>query len=504
MSLDLVLYQEYIQANLAGLKEIAKQTRGILVIVGFIDQDLKKIGPDGTPYRYNSAALIYNGRLLGIVDKTLLPDYDIFFENRYFQPARQRQVFDFKGVKIGVEICEDLWDENYPVKVSDELVVKGAQILINVSASPFYAGKRLVRQKIIQKVVGKNKVPFVYVNLVGGQDGFEGEVVFDGQSMVFDKSGNLVSLGKIFAEDLFFVDFKTCEKKGNENLKPQSNPTEELYNALVFGIKEYCRRTGFEKAFIGLSGGIDSAVTAVLAVSALGAKNVTGISMPSRYSSQASKDDAVVLAKNLGIKFKTIPIKDAFTAFKNTLKGEFAGLPENTTEENIQARIRGILLMAHANKFGGLVINTGNKTETALGYTTLYGDMCGGLAAISDVSKLKIYKLARFINQGRDHNIIPENIIQKVPSAELKDNQTDEESLGASYKIMSPLVDEIVEKAKTPKKLSKYPKNVVWKLFTLINKSEYKRRQAPPGIKVTPKSFGIGRRIPMNYSFWEK
>ena len=498
MAMDLVLYQEFIDDNLKALEKITAHTENITAIVGFIDQDKNLTGPDGTPIRYNSAAILQNGNVLGVEDKTLLPNYDVFYESRYFAPARERRVYKCNGFSIGVEICEDLWDENYPVKVSDELIQKRADLLINLSASPFYVGKCDVRQNLVEKVVRKHKVPFIYVNTVGSQDGYDGQLIFDGQSLVYSAERKLVGLGKAFQEDNLVIDL--------QNLTPLKkecpDPIEQLHDALVLGIKEYFRRSGFKKAVIGLSGGIDSALVAALASEVLGPENVKGIGMPSQVSSKGSIDDAKQLALNLGIEFKIIPIEKAFAHFEEALSEEFAGLEKDVTEENMQARVRGIILMAEANKFNSLVISTGNKTETALGYTTLYGDMCGGLAAISDVNKIKVYELANYVNKKAGKEFIPQNTINKAPSAELRSGQTDEKSLGAAYNIISPIVDQLVEERKTIEELSgHYPEKVVRHLAKLIRINEYKRRQAPPGIKVTPKSFGIGRRIPISHKF---
>lgn len=501
MSLDLMLNPKYVEENIKAMKKIAKSSKGILVIVGFIDQDKDKIGPDGTPIRYNSAAIIYNQKLLTVQDKTLLPNYDVFFENRYFSQGRGRKLINFKGVKLGVQICEDLWDENYPTKVSYDLIKKGADILINISGSPFYLGKKFDRERLTKRVSLRYKVPFIYVNCLGVQDGYDGELIFDGQSMVINSSGQLIYLGKEFEEELFFVNTSDLKRKNGEISLTQYNPTEELFNALVLAIKSYFKRTKFKKTFIGLSGGIDSAVTACLAWKALGKNNVIGIIMPSPYSSKESVEDSVRLAKNLGIKVEIIPINTIYSKFLDVLGKQFNKLPFDVTEENIQARVRGMILMAHANKFKGLVISTANKTESALGYTTLYGDMCGAIAPLSDISKSKVYDLAKFIN-SQGQILISENIIKKVPSAELRSNQTDEESLGGSYELISPLVDEIIEEGRSSVELSKkYPKDLIDRIFNLINMSEYKRRQAPPAVKVTKKAFGLGRRIPIVHSF---
>ena len=501
MSLDLMLHQKFVAENLEALQNITKHTKNILAVVGFIDQDKGKIGPDGTPVRYNSAAIIRDQKIIAVQDKTLLPNYDVFFENRYFAEGRGQKLISFQGVKLGVQICEDLWDENYPIKVSENLVKQGADILINISGSPFYIGKRFDRERLIEKVSKNYHLPFIYVNTIGAQDGYDGELIFDGQSMVFNKLGELVYLGSQFKEELFYINTNDLAGAGKKLRLPEYNPAGELYRGLTFAIKEYFRRTNFTKAFIGLSGGIDSAVVAVLATQALGKGNVTGVYMPSPFSSKDSLNDSLGLAKKLGINLEIISIENLYGIFLDTLKEQFNKLPFDTAEENIQARIRGIILMAHANKFKGLVISTANKTETALGYTTLYGDMCGAIAPLADVSKLKVYELANFINSQRK-TLIPEEIINKIPTAELKANQTDEGSLGAKYGVISPLVDEIVEEMKTAKELTKkYPRELVNRILNLINQNEYKRRQACPGIKVTKKAFGVGRRIPIAHQF---
>lgn len=503
MSLDLMLCKSYVADNLKALKSIIQYSTDILVIVGFIDQDKKKIGPDGTPVRYNSAALAYNGKLLAIVDKTLLPNYDVFFENRYFGQGRGREPIEFKGIKLGIQICEDLWDENYPIKVSNDLIKKGAQILINISGSPFYLGKRFDREKLIKKVCRTHKIPFIYVNTVGVQDGYDGELIFDGQSMVFNKSGNLIYLGKQFEEELLYVNVLDLESNEKELGISENNSMEELFNGLSFSIKEYFRRNNFSKAFIGISGGIDSAVVAALTVNALNKENVTLIYMPSPFSSKQSLKEVKKLTGNLDINLKIIPIDGIYRKYIDTFKKDFhSHSSSGVTEENIQARIRGMILMAYANKFNGLVISTANKTETALGYTTLYGDMCGAIAPIADVSKLNVYELAEYINKKSKKEIIPKTTIDRIPTAELRNNQTDEGSLGGSYELISPLVDGIIEE-RIPRSdlIKKYPKELVDKISNLISKSEYKRRQAAPAVKVTRKAFGLGRRIPISHKY---
>lgn len=498
MCMDLVLQPGFVRENLEALHCIAKETQGIAAIVGFIDQDENKIGPDGTPTRYNSAAFINDTKIKGVEDKTLIPNYDVFFESRFFAGARKRRVYNFQGFKLGIEICEDSWDTNYSTKVSEELVKKGANIFFNLSASPFHEGKRAIRENLLKSIVAKYKLPFVYTNLVGSQDGYDGQLVFDGQSLAYDGKGSLIGQGKAFEENRILIDLdnpKIIAEKETDNI-------EDLYNALVLGTKEYFKKSGFKKAVIGLSGGIDSALVATLAVDALGVENVKGIAMPSKFSSPGSVEDARILANNLGLNFKIIPIEEVFGSLEQTLSGEFSGLPKDVTEENMQARIRGIILMAEANKFNCLVLSTGNKTEMALGYTTLYGDMCGGLAVISDVDKLKVYELARYKNRKEQREIIPQTTIDKAPSAELRTEQTDENSLGASYDIIVPIVNRIIEDRQTIDLLGKsFSKPLVKRLSRLICLNEYKRRQAPPGIKVTSKAFGSGRRMPISHSF---
>lgn len=501
MSLDLMLYRNYVNQNSKALQVITKHTKDLLVIVGFIHSDKNKIGPDGTLIKYNSAAIIYNQKVIAIQDKTLLPNYDVFFENRYFTQGRGNKLINFQGFRLGVEICEDLWDENYPIKVSQDLIKKGAQILINISGSPFYIGKIFDRQRLIKRVSDIYKIPFIYVNTVGTQDGYDGELVFDGQSMVFNKFGQLVKLGKEFEEELFLIDLKSLLSKIQQEIVISHDWVRQLYQALLLTIKDYFERTNFKKAFIGISGGIDSAIVCTLAKEALGKDNVTAILMPSKFTSIQSIKDAKELTANLGIQLEVISIDSLFKEFLKALKNCFKGMSFDTAEENIQARIRGMILMAHANKFNGLVISTANKTETALGYTTLYGDMCGAIAPLADVSKLKVYELAKFINKNFAEKV-PESIIKKVPTAELRENQTDEESLGTPYSVISPLVDEMIEDMKTTEELlKKYPKKAINHIANLISLNEYKRRQAAPTVKVTKKAFGIGRRIPISHNF---
>jgi len=497
--MDLFTMPEFLRQNRHALYDVITGTSGITAIVGFVDYDEQTLTPDGSYLKYNAAAVIKDRELLDTVHKTLLPTYDVFDENRYFASAPNRHVTKLSGHTIGVLICEDAWDPNYLTKVADELVSGGAEVLISPNASPFYIDKLKIRMDLIRRKAKKLGVPFIYANLVGGHDGYEGEIIFDGQSIAMNSKGEVIGLGKAFEEDHILVDLDSSKV-----ITPHEYESiAQLHDALILGIKSYFRRAGMSKAFIGLSGGIDSAVVASLAVAALGKGNVTGIGMPSEFSSDGSVADAKALAENLGIDFRVIPIKDIFNSYQsNFLEKEYPNREFDVADENLQARIRGNMLMDYSKRNNGLVISTGNKTEVALGYCTLYGDMSGGLSAIADVSKLKVYGLARYINEKTGRIIIPESTISKPPSAELRPNQTDEASLGIPYDILSPLVDEIVEAGQTYQELiKKYPKDVVQKVYRLVQQAEFKRRQAPPGIKVTPKAFGIGRRIPISHGY---
>jgi NAD+ synthase (glutamine-hydrolysing) len=480
---------KFIARNRQVAERLAEKARKLVSIFGFVDHDGSNI--------YNAAAVCHAGMIIQVVHKTLLPTYDVFDELRYFQPAVRNDPVTLKlGEKrlvLGVSICEDLWNEElrYQRHVVGDLARKGAEIIININASPFYAGKRHVREKLLKSKAAALKLPFFYVNMVGGQD----ELVFDGESLAVDGRGELVGIGKRFEEDLVIVDLETDSRAAPAVSPPPYDKDDAMFSALVLGVRDYFRKTGFKKGVVGLSGGIDSSLTAAIAVEALGRENVVGVYMPSRYSSDHSRRDAESLSKNLGITCLVIPIDEIFKAYEKTLAETFQRHPPDVTEENIQARIRGNILMALSNKFGYLVLTTGNKTELALGYCTLYGDMSGGLAVIGDVSKSVVYALAEYYNRRRRFEAIPKSSITKVPSAELKPDQYDP----FEYTVVSPLVDEIIEHRRSVKDLTGmgYDAKLVDDILRRIRSAEYKRWQAAPSIKITRKAFGIGWRMPI-------
>ncbi len=488
---DLLLKPHFVAQNLAVLERLAAATGKTGLLVGFVGNNHGRPGRGLT----NSVALLQQGKVIEVRTKMLLPTYDVFDEDRYFDPAESNEPFTFNGQRIGVTVCEDLWNDEdfwrerrYRRNPAGDLARSGADLLVNVSASPWHLGKNTTRREMLSSLAAKTRCPLVYCNLVGGND----ELVFDGASLVFDGLGRLVTQGALFAEDWLVVDTRQMRAIS----PPVATDEEMLYRALVLGLRDYLHKCGFKSVVLGLSGGIDSALTAVIAVEALGAENVRGVSLPSQYSSQGSLDDARVLAENLGIRYDVIPIQPAFAAVKGQMKDAFAGLPEDTTEENIQARLRGVILMGLSNKFGSLLLTTGNKSELAVGYCTLYGDMCGGLAVISDVPKTMVYRLANWVN--RKLEIIPAASITKPPSAELRPNQTDQDSL-PPYDVLDAILEEYVVKCRPAAEIiaAGFEVAAVQRVVKLIDATEYKRRQAAPGLKVTSKAFGVGRRIPI-------
>ncbi len=512
---DLLLKPQFIRDNLRCLSKIKRFTENITAIIGFVDCRGNKI--------YNAAAVIHNEVLIGIYHKMYLPNYGVFDEKRYFQPGERPVVFVFGEVTFGVNICEDIWRPEGPTE--NQILIGGAQLIFNISASPYYTGKLKDREKILARRAGENGAFIAYNNLVGGQD----ELVFDGGGMIFDRKGNLINRAKRFDEDLIIADLdinprRSARVKNKKEAtkvkkiiiskrtpvkkrKPLSPPErindisliEEVYNALVLGVKDYVRKNGFQKVIIGLSGGIDSSLSAVIAVDALGKNNVIGIFMSSVYSSRASRDDAEILAVNLGIKFITIPINSIFQAYLIMLEQEFTGTRRDVTEENLQARIRGNIVMALSNKFGWLVLTTGNKSEMSVGYATLYGDMAGGFAVIKDVPKTLVYELSGYRNSiSLQKAIIPRRVFEKEPAAELKPNQKDSDTL-PPYGVLDSILKAYVEEDKNFKEIIArgYKKEVVGRIIDMVDKSEYKRRQAPLGIKITPKAFGRDRRMPI-------
>ncbi len=494
---DLLLRPAFVRASREAIQRLAAATGEVGLLVGFVDEN--PVRP-GRPV-FNAAALLQRGAVLAVRHKTLLPTYDVFDEDRYFEPATGNAPVEFNGRRIGITICEDIWNDadlwperRYRPDPAADLAAAGAEILFNLSASPWHLGKERTRHELLHRLARRTGRPVVYCNLVGGND----ELVFDGQSVAFDGQGRLLAQADPFAED-----FRVIDVRAEGGQTPRIFPSEELlHGALVLGTRDYLHKCGFKAAVLGLSGGIDSAVVACLAVSALGAGNVRGLSLPSQYSSQGSLDDARDLAAILGIGYDVVPIQPPFEAVKGQMHALFAGRAEDVAEENMQARLRGVILMAMSNKFGSLLLTTGNKSELAVGYCTLYGDMCGGLAVISDVPKTWVYRLARWINSDAVARglrpPIPEPTITKPPSAELRPNQTDQDSL-PPYDVLDAILEQYVVDQRSPAEIraAGFRPADVARVVKLIDGAEYKRRQAAPGLKVTTKAFGVGRRIPV-------
>jgi NAD+ synthase (glutamine-hydrolysing) len=492
---DLVFKSRFVPENLAVLDDLQKRLSKPALLVGFVDRNEGR----GKPF-HNAAALLQAGEPLQKTHKSLLPTYDVFDEDRYFEPAREIAPLNFRGHRIGVTICEDIWTERYlPRPFYDvdpvcALITQEAEMILNVSASPFSLRKPAVRREMISGLAGTYQRPIFYCNAVGGND----QLVFDGNSIAVNARGQLLAQLPAFEEANVIVDSESVP--GAE--APSADIVQELYAALRLGLRDYLAKCGFKSAVLGLSGGIDSAVVAAIAVDALGPNNVTGVSMPSQFSSRGSVLDALVLAKNLRIQCLQIPIADAFAVFKAQFKEVFAGRTEDATEENMQARLRGMALMALSNKFGHIVLSTGNKSELAVGYCTIYGDMAGGLAVISDVPKTMIYELARFINSEASRagkcEIIPASTIEKPPSAELRPNQKDQDTL-PPYDVLDAILRLYVEDNLGVAEIVAQgfdEKTVRW-VQRRVDLNEYKRAQAAPGLKVTSRAFGVGRRMPI-------
>jgi NAD+ synthase (glutamine-hydrolysing) len=479
---DLLLRDRFIINAQNALNEIAQKSTIPVILGNTLIEDNKL---------YNCAFICENGEIVSHYKKRLLPTYDVFDEARYFAAGNKHCIvelaIDGKNTKIGLQICEDLWDKNYSCDLAKELKESGAEIIINISASPYRVDKLLDRCELIQTKAKDNSIPYIYCNLVGAQD----ELIFDGQSLAYNENGQLIAQGKSFEEEIVMVDFSLNKPMNLKVLQRE----EKIYNALVLGVKDYFKKTNHSEAVIGLSGGIDSSLTASIAVDALGKENVHGVSMPSKFSSQHSKDDAKLLSENLGVDYRTISIESIVSSFEQSLKASYNGSESGVAEENIQARARGSIIMALSNKFNWLVLSTGNKTELAMGYCTLYGDMNGGLAVISDLSKTDVYALSKWVNKNAGFERIPLSSIEKPPSAELRPEQVDP----FDYDVVSPLVSSLIDDEKSPSELIKEGADpeLVKDISSRIRINEYKRRQAAPGLKVTSKAFGMGRRVPI-------
>lgn len=525
---DLLLKPQFIRQNRESLNKIIEHCSDIAVVVGFVDSDGDI---------YNAAAALYNKKLMGVYHKFYLPNYGVFDENRYFQAGKECPVFIIYGIGIGITICEDMWYEAGPAIVQ---AYAGAKVLVNISASPYHAGKGLFRERMLATRASDSIAIVVHSNLVGGQD----ELVFDGNSLIINEKGQIIARGKQFEEDFVVTDLDVesvfrsqlhdprrrketpwvkekleeatkievssdCPAVARPPLPPRRverlDELAEVYQALVLGTRDYVHKNSFEKVVIGLSGGVDSSLVAAIVTDALGADNVIGVSMPSRYSSPDSKSDAEALARNLGIQFKVIPIEKAFSSYLETLAGPFKNTQPDVTEENIQARIRGNILFALSNKFGWLVLACSNKSETATGYTTLYGDMAGGFIPLKDVPKTLVIELARYKNRQAGKEVIPSAVLTKAPSAELRPDQKDTDTL-PPYDILDPILKAYVEDDVTIEQIIAmgFDPEIVMKTARLVDKNEYKRRQTAPGIKITPRDFGRDRRLPITNRFREE
>ena len=532
---DLLLKPGFVADNLAQLQELIDASRSLpelTAVIGFVDRDQDI---------YNAAAIINNGQLVGVYHKHYLPNYGVFDENRYFEAGHKAPIFLINGVHVGVNICEDVWYPSGPLPMQ---ALAGAEVILNINGSPYHAGKGMFREEMLATRAADNGVIVAYLNMIGGQD----ELIFDGGSMVFDEQGKQIARAKQFAEDLLIVDLDTSSVFRSrlhdprrrqdrqpiapndvplikvdtvpytaettrayttlgapQRMEPKMTPLAEIYAALVLGTRDYIHKSGFTKTLIALSGGIDSSLTAVIAVDALGAENVLGVSMPSGYSSTGSKTDAQELAENLGIQFMTIPIEETFRTSLKMMRPALGEGDPGLAAENLQARIRGNILMTISNKLGPIVLTTGNKSEMATGYSTLYGDMAGGFAVLKDVLKTLLYQLCAYRNSLGDKPVIPQAVIEKPPSAELRPDQKDSDSL-PPYEVLDPILKAYVEDDRTFAEMLAmgFDKTTVERVMRLVDISEYKRRQAPPGIKITPRAFGRDRRLPITNRYKEK
>jgi len=522
---DLLLMPKFIEANLKAMKTIAKATSSVTAIVGFVNKDGDI---------FNAAALLHHGKMVDAYSKTFLPNYGVFDEDRYFQVGKENFIFTLQSTPIGLSICEDLWYPGDPIRT--QALYGGAELIVNISSSPYHTGKIGFREKMISTRASDNLAIVAYCNLVGGQD----ELIFDGGSLIFDQRGDLIVRGKQFEEDLVLADLdmeavfrmrlhdprirreRLAEEEKFVKKIDLPNPhrsskkrllipkrenrlldrLKEIYSALVLGTGDYIRKNGFDTVLIGLSGGVDSALTAAITVDALGKKGVVGVAMPSQYSSKESFEDAKLLAKNLGIRFFKIPITDIFQAYLKTLSPSFKGRKSDVAEENIQARIRGNILMALSNKFGWLVLTTGNKSEMSVGYCTLYGDMAGGYAVLKDVPKTLVYELSKFRNEREGKELIPRRVLTKPPTAELRPNQKDEDSL-PPYSVLDPILQAYVEEDKGVEEIAKmgFKERLIKEVISRVDFNEYKRRQSPPGVKITHRALGKDRRLPVTNKY---
>ena len=479
---DLLLRASFVEKNLAAWREVAGSVRDVTVVAGFVDRDAKG-------RVCNAAGVAEGGKVLGVYRKMHLPNYGVFDEMRYFRRGTEPMVFPVGGRRVGITICEDIWVRRGPVAREAK---EGADLILNISASPYHAGKWEVRRDLLAAHARRNGLPVAYCNLVGGQD----ELVFDGGSMVVGPKGDVIARAAMFSEDILL-----CEiggPSGGGTIAPIPALEEEIFRALVLGTRDYVEKNRFPGAIIGLSGGIDSSIVAAVAVEALGPSRVLGVTLSSPFTSRESVEDAHALARNLGIRCIDLSIAEAFGALTGTLAETFAGRAADTTEENLQARVRGTILMALSNKFGSLVLTTGNKSEMSVGYATLYGDMAGGFAVIKDLFKTMVYRVSRWYNARRGRDVIPERVLTKPPSAELRPGQKDSDSL-PEYDMLDPILKMYVEKDRSVPEMvaAGYPEDVVRRVVKLVDGSEYKRRQAPPGVKITPRALGKDRRMPI-------